>query len=122
MELPKVMIDRKWWDRGRGQGNGRFLKGWMYCVSGAVLLALGLPREVIEEEIDPKIRMFDGQNKELIDLFFKPDDADGLPGNLQRWVIEMEEVNDDGTLTNEERERRVKEGLEAKGFEAEFIG
>jgi hypothetical protein len=94
----------------------------MYCVLGAVLLALGLPREAIEEEIDPKIRMFDGHDKELIDLFFKPDDTDGLPGSLQRWVTEMEEVNDDRALTNEERERRVKEGLEAKGFEVEFIG
>ena len=122
MELPKVVIDRKWWNRGRGQGNGRLLKGGMYCVLGAVLLALGLPREVIEEELDPKIRMFDGHDKELIDLFFKPDDVDGLPGSVQRWVTEMEEVNDDGALTNEERERRVKEGLEAKGFEVEFIG
>jgi len=122
MELPKVVIDRKWWDRGRGQGNGRLLKGGMYCVLGAVLLALGLPREAIEEEIDPKIRMFDGHDKELIDLFFKPDGADGPPGSLQRWVIEMEEVNDDRALTNEERERRVNEGLEAKGFKAEFIG
>ena len=51
MELPKVVIDRKWWDRGRGQGNGRLLNGGMYCVLGAVLLALGLPREVIEERV-----------------------------------------------------------------------
>jgi len=122
MELPKVVIDRKWWDRGRGQGNGRLLKGGMYCVLGAVVLALGLPRKAIEEELDPKIRMFDGQDKDLIDLFFKPDDADDLPGSLQRWVIEMEEVNDDRELTNEDRERGVKERLEAKGFEVEFIG
>ena len=122
MEFPKVVIDRKWWYRGRGQGNGRLLKGGMYCVLGAVVLALGLPRKAIEEELDPKIRMFDGQDKDLIDLFFKPDDADELPGSLQRWVTEMEEVNDDRELTNEDRERGVKERLEAKGFEVEFIG
>jgi hypothetical protein len=47
MRLPKVVIDRKFWDRGRGRGNGYLLIGERYCLLGAILLALGLPRGVI---------------------------------------------------------------------------
>lgn len=104
--MEAIQIDRKYWKcYGHGEGDPSLLNAEGYsCVMGFIAIGLGIKED------------------EVCNLTYPSDDQMDETNISRDLVNRAIQINDAGSCTQEERERRLVELFKERNIKLEFVG